>query len=183
MLTTKASRRYATALLGMAQERNEIDEILEDIEFIHNTLEDSRELVSFLKSPIINYDDKIGALETLFFDNLQEATKLFIKLLARKERIDLLGQITIAFIDAYKKQAGILTVDVFVAKELSDSQRNALHQKLEEKTQKKIDLNITLDESLKGGMAVRIDDTVIDGTVKHQLAKLEESLLSTTVVE
>jgi len=45
----------------------------------------------------------------------------------------------------------------------------------------KVDMNIIQDESLKGGMAIRIDDTVIDGTVKHKLEKLEESLLSTTV--
>jgi len=42
-------------------------------------------------------------------------------------------------------------------------------------------LNVTFDKSLKGGMAVRIGDTVIDGSVRHQLAELEESLLSTAV--
>lgn len=181
MHSTKAARRYATALLEVAKERNELDEILDDITLIRNTMEGSKELVTFLKSPIIKFDDKVAVLEELFFDNLQEATRLFIRLLARKDRINLLEDVVNAFIAKYKEHAGIITIDVFVAEELNEEQRESLHRTLEEKTQKKVDLNLTIDESLKGGMAVRIDDTVIDGTVKHQLAKLEESLLSTAV--
>lgn len=181
MPTTKAARRYATALLELAKERNEVEAILDDIQYIHNTIEDSRELVTFLRSPIIKFDDKTEALEKMFFDELEEPTKLFLKLLARKDRIKLLDQITTAFIEKYKEYAGIITVNVYVAWELSDSQLNSLHEGLEQKTQKKVDMNIILDESLKGGMAIRIDDTVIDGTVKHKLKELEESLLSTTV--
>lgn len=181
MHSTKAARRYATALLEVAKEQNELEEILEDITLVRNTMEDSKELVTFLKSPIIKFDDKTAVLDELFFDDFQEATRLFIRLLARKDRINLLDDVTKAFIAKYKEQAGIIIVNVFVAEELDEKQRESLHRTLEEKTQKKVELNITLDESLQGGMAVRIDDTVIDGTVKHQLAKLEESLLSTAV--
>jgi F-type H+-transporting ATPase subunit delta len=181
MRTTKAAKRYATALLELAKERDEVEDILDDIQYIHNTIQDSKELVVFLKSPVIKFDDKTQALEKLFFDDLEEPTKLFIKLLARKDRIQLLDQITEAFIEKYKEYAGIITVEVYVARELSDSQLESLHKELEQKTQKKVDMNIIVDESLKGGMAIRIDDTVIDGTVKHKLVELEESLLSTSV--
>ncbi len=181
MPTTKAARRYATALLELAKERDEVDEILNDIEYIHNTLEGSRDLVLFLKSPVIKFDDKTEALEKIFFEELEEPTKLFLKLLSRKDRINLLDQITKAFIEKYKEHAGIVTVSVFVAQELSGEQQELLHKNLEQKTQKKVDMNITVDKTLKGGMAIRIDDTVIDGTVKHKLQELEESLLSTTV--
>lgn len=181
MLTTKAARRYATALLELAKERDEVNDILKDIEYIHNTLEGSRDLVIFLKSPVINFDDKIEALEKIFFDELKKPTKLFLKLLSRKDRINLLDQIAKAFIDKYKEYAGIITVSVYVAQELNSEQQELLHKNLEQKTQKKVDMNITVDKTLKGGMAIRIDDTVIDGTVKHKLQELEESLLSTTV--
>lgn len=181
MPITKAARRYATALIELAKERDEIDEILNDIEYINNTLEGSRDLVLFLKSPVINFDDKTQALEKIFFDELEEPTKLFLKLLSRKDRINLLDQIAKAFIEKYKEHAGIITVDVSVARELNSELQELLHKNLEQKTQKKVDMNITVDEELKGGMAIRIDDTVVDGTVKHKLQELEESLLSTTV--
>lgn len=181
MPTTKAAKRYATALLELAKERDEVEDILEDIEYIHNTIQDSRELVVFLKSPIIKFDDKAEVLEKLFFDQLEESTKLFIKLMARKDRLNLLDQVTEAFIEKYKAYAGIITVNVYVARELNNGQLESLHQELEQKTQKKVDINVTVDESLKGGMAIRIDDTVIDGTIKHKLVELEETLLSTPV--
>lgn len=181
MHTSKAARRYASALLDIAKEQDKVESILEDVTFIHNTLEGSRDLVLFLKSPIIKFDDKTEALESIFSKKLGDITNRFIKLLARKNRVNLLDQITEAFIEAYKKYAGIITIEIFVARELNESQKDALHESLEELTQKSVDMNINIDESLKGGMAVRIDDTVIDGTVKHKLEMLEQSFMSTVV--
>src|SRR5699024_4312549 len=135
---------------------------LNDFEFIHNTFGDSRELVTFLKSPIIKFDDKKAVLNELFFKQIAEPTRLFIKLLIRKERVSLLDQIAEAYIELYKKYAGIITIDVLVARELNEGQQQSLRSKLEKETQKTVEMNIIVDESLKGGMAIRIDDTVID---------------------
>lgn len=179
MHVTKAARRYASALLELAKERDEIEDILEDINFIKNTLDDSNELVLFLQSPIVKFDEKQNVLIELFGDEVQESTRKFLELLTRKNRGNLLHQVTEGFLKLYNKHAGIIEVEVSVASELDDSQRKALHEQLEKKTSKKVDLIIHIDESLKGGMAVRIDDTVIDGTVKHKLQQLEEQLMAT----
>lgn len=179
MLISKAGRRYAKALLELAKERGEVEPVLEDISFIRNTLEDSRELVLFLQSPIIKFDDKLAVIKELFFKHTQEVTQLFLKLLVRKNRINILDQITAAFIDGYNKYAGIIQIKVSAAYALSDEQRTKLQQQLEEKTGKKVEMEVEIDESLIGGLAVRIEDTVIDGTVKHQLRELEEQLLAT----
>ncbi len=181
MFITKAARRYANALLELGKERDEVEAILEDMNFINNTMDDSRELVLFLQSPIIKYDEKQSALEALFGSEVEEATRLFFKLLARKQRANILDQIAKGYIEAYNKYAGIMKVEVSVARDLSDSQQHALHDKLESITGKEVRLEIEKDESLRGGMAVRIDDTVIDGTVKHKLQELEEQLLSTAI--
>lgn len=181
MLITKAARRYATALLESAKETNTVDDILADINLIKNTLEDSRELIMFLRSPVIKFDDKTEALEKIFSDRVQEMTNRFLQLLARKNRIYLLDQITEAFIQRYNKFAGIIKIEVYTAYELDDAQQEKLHKALEEKTGKKVDMNLNLDESLKGGLAVRIEDTVIDGTVKYKLQELEQKFLSTAI--
>lgn len=179
MHVTKAARRYASALLELAKERDEVEDILEDMNFIKNTLDDSNELVLFLRSPIVKFDDKQAVLNKLFGDEVQESTGKFLELLARKNRVNMLHEVSEAFLKLYNKHAGIIEVEVSVASELDDSQRKALHEQLEMRTSKKVDLTIHIDESLKGGMAVRIDDTVIDGTIKHKLQELEEQLLAT----
>lgn len=181
MHISKAARRYATALLELGKERDEVKDLLNDMNFINNTMQDSRELVLFLQNPIIKYDDKQAVLEELFGSNVQESTRLFLKLLARKNRIDKLDEIAQAYIQKYNEYAGIIEVEVSVAHELGSDQQEQLLNKLEEITGKEVHLNINLDESLRGGMAVRIEDTVIDGTVKHKLQVLEEQLLANAI--
>lgn len=181
MHVSKTARRYATALLELAKERDEVEAVLDDMSFINSTIQDSDELVQFLRSPIIKFDDKQAVLEKLFGDEVQESTGKFLQLLARKNRVNMLDQAARAFIESYNEYAGIIEVQVSVAHALSDSQRKALHKNLEEKTSKKVNLTIHVDESLRGGMAVRIDDTVIDGTVKHKLQELEEQLMASAV--
>lgn len=181
MLISKAARRYATALLKLGKERDEVEAILDDMTFINNTMEDSSELVTFLRSPVVKYDDKQAVLKELFGDEVQESTRRFLELLARKGRVDIADQIAKAYIERYNDYAGIIEVQVSVARDLGPDQKEALHEKLESITSKKVQLEVRVDESLRGGMAVRIDDTVIDGTVKHKLEELQEQLMSTAI--
>ena len=178
-MITKAARRYASAFLQIGQEQDNVEAMLEDIELIKNTIDDSRDLQLFLRSPIIKFDDKVQALDELFGDKVGDITNQFIKLLARKDRVEILHQITLAFIEQYNKYAGIIEVEVYAANELSEKQQESLHKALEQKTGKTVNMHISVDESLKGGIAVRIDDTVIDGTIKHKLEQLEATFLST----
>lgn len=179
MHISKAARRYATALLELGKERDEVKPILKDMAFINATLDGSSELVLFLQSPIVKFDDKKAVLNALFSDEVTEVTRKFLELLVRKNRSNMLHQVSESFLKLYNKYAGIIEVEVMVAHELDDSQKEKLHKQLEKKTGKKVDLTIQIDASLKGGMAVRIEDTVIDGTVKHKLRELEEQLLAT----
>src|SRR5699024_11935034 len=95
------------------------------------TIEYSTDIVNFLQSPIIKFDDKIAVLEKLFSDGIQDSTDKFMKLLARKDRIELLYQITADFIAQYKKLKGIITVDVVVAEELNKDQQIQLQKSIE----------------------------------------------------
>lgn len=181
MFITKAARRYATALLEIAKELDKVGDILEDIKLIDNTIEGSDELAMFISSPIIKYDDKTAALNEIFGDKVNEVTGKFLTLLAKKGRANLLHQVSKAFVDSYNRYAGIIKIEVFFAKPLSEDQKKSLHKALEDKTNKKVEMSLTQDPSLKGGLAVRIDDTVIDGSVKHKLEELEQKLLSTAI--
>lgn len=181
MFITKAARRYATALLEIAKEMDQVEDILDDIKLIDNTIEGSKELTMFISSPIIKYDDKKAALDEIFTSRVSEVTGKFLTLLARKGRANLLHQITKSFVEKYNDYAGIIKIEVLTAKELNDSQVQSLQRALEKRTNKKVDMSLSKDASLKGGIAVRIDDTVIDGSVKHKLEELEQQFLSTAI--
>lgn len=178
MLVSKAARRYATALLELAKEQDAVEQTLEDVLFIKNTMKDSRDLVVFLKSPIIKPDKKVAALKAIFEGKVSEMTYKYISLIARKNRQNMLDQIVSAFVDKYNEYAGIIAAEVFTAKKLDEKQLAKVQQELEKFTNKKVNITTTVQENLKGGMAVKIADTVIDGTVKHKLEQLEDEFLS-----
>lgn len=179
MLVSKAAQRYALALLELADENNSVEKTLEDINFIKNTLDDSRELILFMKSPIVKTEDKAKALEAIFSGKISEQVYRFILLIAQKGREHLLDEITEAFIQKYNQFAGIKTVEVHTAKELDENQKAEISKALEDHTGKKVVMDIKVNPDLKGGIAVKIDDTVIDGTVKHKLEQLKEKFLQT----
>jgi F-type H+-transporting ATPase subunit delta len=181
MHVTKAARRYAKALLQLAVERDELDVTLKDMQFVKSTMDDSTELVVMLRSPVVDADDKQAILKALFDEHVQTLTQQFMLLLTRKGRENLLHQITHAFMDQYNEHVGIVSIDVMTAQALDDDQVSAFKSALEKRTGKQVELSLNVDESLKGGAAVRIADTVIDGTVKHKLSQLEELLLESAV--
>tara|TARA_R110000868_G_scaffold37111_4_gene131317 strand:- start:2841 stop:3389 length:549 start_codon:yes stop_codon:yes gene_type:complete len=181
MLVSKAARRYATALLETAKEQNVVEETLKDILFIKGTIDNSKELLVFLKSPVIKPSDKEAALHSIFGKNVSKLTNEFIKLISAKERTAILVEIVSAFIEQYNEFAGIIEVEVRTAKSLDSEQIKELKKVLEKSTSKKVEMNLKEQLDLKGGLLVKIQDTVIDGTVKHKLEQLEQMFLANSV--
>jgi F-type H+-transporting ATPase subunit delta len=181
MLVSKAAKRYATALLETAKEKKAVEDTLKDVLFLKNTLEGARDLYLFLRSPVIKPSDKEAALNKIFSEHVGELMTRFIHLVAKKERAELLNEIVVGFVDLYNIEAGIIEVEARTAKPLSDSQVKELTKVLEKSTGKTVELSTKEQPELKGGLLVKIDDTIIDGTIKHKLEQLEQTFLDKTV--
>lgn len=177
----KAAGRYAGALLDTAIEKDILEEIYKDMLFLKRTIDDSRDLQLFLKSPLIKKAVKISAMKEIFGDKIHELSMNLINLLSEKNREKLLHEITGAFELLHKAHHGIIDIDVESAFELDKDQLNDLKNELEKSTGKHVDMHLTIDEDLIGGLKVRIDDTVIDGSVKHKLSQLKEDFKAATV--
>ncbi len=173
MIVTKISKRYASALFQQAREEKVLDAVSGDMRMIRQSISESRNLLLFLKSQIISREIKRKVLEELFEKHLSEVSRLFLALILNKRREDQLPGITAAFDVLYKKELGLIDIEVMVVSRPDPDQDQALRKALESRTGKKVQLFFTEDSSLKGGMAVRIGDTVIDGTVKHKLQQIE----------
>jgi len=173
-----ASRRYASALLSAAEEGNFLDTIVEELQVIKGVLENSRDLVHALRSPLVKGDKKIHILEEIFRDSIGEKMFLFLKLVARKKRAGLLPEIIDEFQILLDEKRGVINVDITSAVPLSDEQAGELVTKLAAFTGKKIRPRMLLNEQFIGGVAVKIGDTIYDGTISHQLQLLRRTLVS-----
>jgi F-type H+-transporting ATPase subunit delta len=180
-MVLKAARRYASALLVTAIEQDILEEVKDDMLLIKQTVSDSSELRLFLRSPIIKKEFKKAALDEIFENKIQKLTSDLISILSQKGRENILMGITQSFGELYNGHHNIIEVDVRTAFELNKDQKSSLHKELESVTGKTVLMHIEKNEDLIGGLTVRIDDTVIDGSAKYKLNQLKEKF--TTAVE
>ncbi|ACF45025.1 ATP synthase F1 subunit delta [Pelodictyon phaeoclathratiforme] len=178
MSTLIASRRYASALLSAAEEGNFLNQIVDELHVIKEVLEHSRDLVYALRSPLVKGDRKIHILEEIFKDSVGEKMFLFLRLVAHKKRAGLLPEIIDEFQILLDEKRGVINVDITSATALSDEQTAELVTKLAAFTGKEIRPRMAINEQFIGGVAVKIGDTIYDGSISHQLQMLRKSLVS-----
>jgi F-type H+-transporting ATPase subunit delta len=174
MKQVRVARRYALALMGLAEEQGQLDRISEDLQFLQNTIRDSREFLLFLKSPVVKSGKKKLVLEELFAGKIHASTQAFLKLLAAKGREDCLDQILAEFSRLRDEKLGIVRLDVKGAVELTGEQNDTLSRTFQRVTKKNVHVSFTLDKALKGGFIAKVGDTVFDASVRRQLELLRE---------
>ena len=168
-------RRYALALLEIGEEKKIVDTLLSDFEFIDRTLNDSKELYLAIASPLIQAEKKAVFLKAIFDGKVSKDILVFLDLIARKGRANHLKEVIRAFKTLLDDKNGVIEVDVKSAIELDKIQSNELKQKLDKFTSKNTRIRLSTDKELIGGLTVKIGDTVLDSSIRHQLSQLSES--------
>jgi F-type H+-transporting ATPase subunit delta len=174
MTYSRAARRYAQALMDVAEEKKIIDRIIADLERIQHAVQESREFRAFLKSPVIKKEKKREVLTAMFKPSVDAATMDFLMLLCEKGREDLLLQIIEQFLALRDEKLGLVSVEVKATTDLTDEQQAILRQRFERLTKKKVRISMSIDKHLKGGFVAKVGDTIFDGSVRHQLALLRK---------
>mgnify|MGYP005987745533 CR=1 FL=1 len=111
-------------------------------------------------------------------DDADEAGKNFLALLAENKRLAALPEISNQFAKLKANQEQSLDVEVTTAFALLDEQQEKLAQALKTKLGRDVTLTSQIDKAILGGVVVRTEDLVIDGSVRARLAKLAEAMNS-----
>ncbi len=177
MSVTRLANRYAKSLIDLAKERDEVDEVLNDIRDIQSALEnvDFRLLV---KSPIVKASQKLEVLEKIFSGRIGDLSYAFIRKLVQKSREKYILEITEAYEAQYRKLKGITVVHLITATELNEETLDDLRKTLAESTvtEETIELNTRIDPEIIGGFVIEFEDKMYDASVKHQLEELRQKL-------
>ncbi|NWF50091.1 MAG: ATP synthase F1 subunit delta [Ignavibacteriaceae bacterium] len=177
MADYKVSYRYANSLLDLALEKKMIDSISSDMEFLQKTLKENPALKRALSNPVIKSHLKIKLIDEIFKDKVDNETIGYLKFLVKKGRENLLDNIVSAFLEIKDDHLGIANVEVVVASQLSGEQIESLRKKFEAYLNKKVRLNIIIDEKIIGGFVAKVKDTVFDASIRHQLQLLKKQLI------
>jgi len=168
------SKRYAHALFDLAVEFKKTEEAKKDMEFIRQTLHESRDLKAFLKSPLIKPDKKVKAVNAIFKDQVDLLTIRFLALVIKQRREALLENIAIEFIEIYKEYNNIITIEMTTAAEISKETREMILKVLGELRNANIELIEKTDSSLIGGFVLRMGDKQYDSSLRASLKKLKK---------
>ncbi|MCX6343938.1 MAG: ATP synthase F1 subunit delta [Armatimonadetes bacterium] len=178
MIGRRVVRRYASALFGAASKAGVVDLVESDLGLISYTVEASPRLMQAIASPLVPTKAKREVLQTIFSGKIQEITLNYLFLLVDKRREEAVLKTEEEFVILANEARGIVNAEVITAIEMTKEQQAALAAKLSKLTGKSVNLQVTVDSWIKGGVIVRIGDTVIDGSIRGQLAALKETLLS-----
>ena len=177
MSVIRIASRYAKSLLDLAQDQNVLSEVVSDMEGFSKMVE-NRDLYLLLKSPIIKAGKKAQIFDALFEGKVNKLTKAFIDISLRKGRESYLPEIAQEFLAQYKRLQGISSVKLITATPISDASLSKITAKLlaSDVTDKSVDIETEVDESLIGGFIVKIGDKQIDASVAHKLDQLAKSM-------
>lgn len=178
MIEPRIVRRYAAALFARARKADAIDRIESDLGLVTHTLRACPDLVDALVSPVIPADKKHAIIAGVFGGSIHEITLSYLDLLVEKRREEAAVLTEAEFVDMANEARGIVDAEVTTAVRLSEDEVSALRSKLSAVTGKNVQLKLAVDSAIIGGVAVRIGDRVIDGSVRGQLVALREKLLS-----
>lgn len=135
-------------------------------------------VAKFLASPSYTSEQKAEKMNFLCGDALSNKFQNFVKVLSENDRLELLSDIYQQFETLKANQEKTVDVDLVCAKAISVEQQQKLANALSTKLKRAVNVQMTLDESLIGGVIVRAGDTVIDGSIRGRLAKLAEVINS-----
>lgn len=173
MVVTKLARVYAKALIDLAKEQSSVDEIKADMDLISETLGAARDLRVMLASPIIRAEKKKAILLEIFKGKVSDLSERFLGIVVEHGRESSIAEMCEAYQVMLLEHKGIEKVTVTTAYKLSDKEIAEVIKKAESLSGKKVQLQEKVDESIIGGMVLRIKDQRFNGSIAHQLKTLK----------
>lgn len=176
-ISTGIAGRYATAIFELAKEGGALAALENDIATLGTALKESADFRYMIHSPVYSREDQ-GAAVSAIADaaGLSDTLKNTLGLMAAKRRLFVLPQLVAALERMISDEKGEIEADVTSAQPLTDEQRAKLAETLKARVGKDIKLNTAVDESLIGGLVVKVGSRMIDTSIRSKLAALKNTM-------
>lgn len=176
MSDTKIANRYAESLLQEAISGNTLKDVADSMVLISETCSKSKDLRNALRNPIINSNEKLNALLSIF-KQCHPLVYDFLKLVCNKKRENILPLIAESFLELYRKNQGIEKVSVQSASPLNDNDKASIQQYVQKVSgARSVELHTEIDPSVVGGLVIKFGDNLLDSSISAKLRKLKKEL-------
>ena len=176
-ISTGIAARYATAIYDLAKDDKAVGTLEGDIDTLSTALADSADLNALIHSPIYSREEQ-GAAITAIAQKAGLSTLMTntLALMADKRRLFVVPQLVQALRDIIAEDKGEVTAEVTSAKALTKAQSDKLAKTLKERMGKDVAITASVDESLIGGLIVKVGSKMIDTSIRSRLASLQNAM-------
>jgi F-type H+-transporting ATPase subunit delta len=172
-----ASRRYAEAVFELATRDDAHDAYADGLD-VAASLAGDGDVLDVLRNPARPLRQRTDLVDTLLATRVPEPILKLVGLLVERGRIDRLGGVATEYRRMLNQQRGVVEALAKTAMPLSQDETVALAKKVAGMTGRTVDLRVEVDESLIGGITVRVGDTLYDASVRGRLERLRERLVA-----
>jgi F-type H+-transporting ATPase subunit delta len=171
------SLQYANALADIAMEQGAVQPAARQLGEFAAAYAESPELQNYLDSPAVSPEDKRAVLEKIAARiGASKVIRNFLFVVADHRRSRNLPQIAEAFQSVVRERQGIADAKVFSSVPLSEGQKAELTKTLMRITGKTVEPNYFIQSELRGGVLVRVGDTIYDGSLRNRLEQMRLQL-------
>jgi F-type H+-transporting ATPase subunit delta len=170
-----AARRYAEAAFQIGRADGTLDAWEGDLARVEKLLVHA-ELRRMIEHPVVPFAAKERLLRRVAGDTVAAEALSLVLLMIRRGRPRAIGRMIAHFGELLRAERGVVLAEVRTALELEPEQRAAISERLAQLTGDRVEMNEVVDESLIGGIAVRIGDRLYDASVRNRLERLRARL-------
>ena len=166
--------RYARAIFDLVLESDEVPELKNNVESLSEALGNSQELRDLIASPLYTRDDQKAAIVAIgikmkLLANLTNT----LALMASKRRLFVMDPFLRQLKILIAEHKGEVTADVVSAKSLTQGQSDKLAKAIKDRVGKEIKINASVDESIIGGIVIKVGSKMIDTSIRSKLNSLQ----------
>ena len=173
-ISTGIAQRYASAVYDLAKEGKAVKAIETDLDALMGALTDSEDFRNLIHSPIYSRDEQGAAIAAIAKKmKLSPTMSNTLALMASKRRLFVLPALVKTLRETIAAEKGEVTAEVTSAKALTKAQSDKLAKSLKATTGKTVTLQTTVDESLIGGLVVKVGSKMIDTSIRSKLNSLQ----------
>ncbi len=178
MRKAAVARRFAKAFLDVALEENSAERCREELENLLEVFKNNPELYKVLHTPLHTVLERTGLMNKVSGAvEVSQSVAGFMKVLVQTRNIKLLEEIVAAYSRLFDVVAGRLRATVESPWVLDADALGEIKRKLDSMTGKDVIVTGIKNEALIGGLVIKMENTIIDGSIKTQLELLKEKIL------
>jgi len=173
----RLAKVYAEALLQAAREKNQTQEVLEELNGMIEESTRDGDLSAFFQNALITREQKEKVIRSAFAGRVSDTMFNFLLVLNEHNRLDLFRPLRQIYQDLLDEGMNRMRVEVSSAAPLNDGQLDRIKTDLQATFGKEPVVETKIDTGLLGGVVVRVGDWLYDGSVRTKIDNLRKQLL------